>query len=512
MASGRKKKSRRWGILVTVLLVAAALLLLPRLLTSGPKESASASGSYTVGRGDVEATITGSGALTALDTVDVLLPEGVKIDTIFVKAGDSVAEGDVLATFDAASLQYRAAELSAELAALDQKLGARKTKSTIKAPVKGRVKYLPAVKDDDVIEAVNRYGSLLILSTDGLMRIQLTTSSTLLLNEKVNVKWNGGTAEGKVTSRTEDGYLITLKDDNAPYQATADVFHDSVLIGTGVLEINAPLAIFGNGGIIEKVHYALNASVSANDTLFTLDNEPVTDQYRKNLADRAEKAKQLQTVLAYQNNPHVLASVAGTVNDIAITEGKKTVGDSDSGEMTAFTLGTGGATKMTVDVDELDVGSVAVGQSATVTLDAFAAESFHATVTRISHIGTASGSITVYATDLRLDYDARLMDGMNGSAVILSSSVQDVLVIPMAAIHEDAGGSYVYRLGLEDEQTKLYIATGLSDGTNAEVISGLNDGDRIAYTAPTTTGLMFPMGFGGGMNRGMPAGGVGNER
>lgn len=496
------KKKKKWLRVVIVLaVIAAAVIIVPRMMA--PKTTAStAVSSYTLGRGDVEVTITGSGKLEADDTTDISLPEGVKVDTVFVKQGDLVQAGDVLATLDTDSLRYRAAELSAELSSLDQQLANRRTTSTIKAPAKGRIKYLPAAEDDDVVEAVNQYGALAILSTDGLMQIELKTTQKLSLNAKVTVKWNGGSVDGKVASKIDGGYLITCSDEKAPYQTTAEVYYDASLIGTGKLEIHSPLAIFGNGGTIDTVNYKVNSYVEANAILFTLSNAPATDAYRQALADRDEKATQLQTILMYQNNPNVVASVSGTVNAVAVTEGKKTTSNDGSGEMTAFTLGTGGATKMIVKVDELDIGKVSVGQNATITLDAFSTEEFTATVVRISHIGEASGSITTYETELKLTYDARLRDGMNGSAVILSDSVQNAVIIPLGAIHEDGDGSYVYKLDSANNQTKVYITTGLSDGNYAEVVSGLSEGDRIVYSSPnsTTTGFPQPGGefpFGG---------------
>ncbi len=484
-----KKRSKLIILLVAIIAIVAVVVV----VNPSSKTKTNAIESYTVGRGDVEVTITGSGMLETEDTIDLNLPEGIEIDTIFVKKGDIVTEGDVLASLDIPSLQYRAAELSSQLTALDQQLGARKLKSTITTPVKGRIKYLPVSEDDDVIEAVNLHGALAILSTDELMQIELKTSSTLALNAEVTVKWNGGSEDGKVASRIEGGYLITLDDADAPYLAKADIYYDATLVGSGTLDIHTPLAIFGNGGTIDEIHYEVDDELYAGATMFTLDNEPATDTYRQTLADRNEKAEQLQMVLMYENRPNVLATASGTVNEILITEGKKTVCTDGSGETTAFVLGTGGATKMTIDVDELDINAVAVGQTATITLDAFSTEVFPASVTRISHIGEPSGSITTYETDLQLAFDNRLMSGMNGSAVILADSVQNALIVPLGAIHEDAGGSYVYLMGIGDMQQKTYIQTGLSDGTNAEVISGLKEGDRIAYAAPKR-GFTTPMG------------------
>ncbi len=490
----KKKKGWLWILLILVIVAAAVIFVLPRIILSTQPTAVS---SYTVKRGDVDVTITGSGKLEADDTLDIDLPVGVKVDTIFVKEGDQVKAGDVLAAMDTASLRYRAAELSTELTALDRQLGSWKTASSINAPVKGRVKYLPAVADMDVVEAVNQFGCLAILSTDGLMQLSLPTDATLTLAAEVDVRWADGSATGKVASRIDGGYLVTLDDDKAPYLAQAEVWGEGVRLGSGTLEIHTPVAIFGNGGTIAKVEAKVNDQLYAGGKLFTLDNEPATDSYRQTLADRTDKAAQLQTVLRYQSSPSVLAEADGVIGEITIAEGKELASASGEAEITAFTLQTGGAVRMTIRVDELDVNTVRVGQDATITLDAFSTESFAATVTRISHIGVASGSITNYQTDLVLAYDERLLDGMNGSAVILAASARDVPVIPLAAIHEDADGSYVYLLDAKDERTKLYIETGLADGANAQVVRGLSEGDRIEYTDPNaSTGLTFP--FGGG--------------
>lgn len=501
-----KKKSRKKKVLIWVLIVLLALAgggwYAMKRMNDAMQTAASAQNTYTVTRGNVSVTITGSGKLETPDATDVTLPVGVKVDTLFVKEGDSVKAGDVLAALDGDSLQYRAAELSSELAALDQQLGSRKTRSRITAPVEGRVKYQPAAAGDDVIEAVNEYGCLAILSTDGSMEVRLQTDAALSLNDKVTVQWDGGSAEGTLVSRLDGGWLVTFSDEKAPYQETAEVYSGSTLLGSGVMEIHAPLAIFGNGGTISEVSYSVNTRVYAGTALFTLENEPDTDSYRKALSDRNEKAGQLQDMLMLQTSRNVVAPADGTVQLIGVEEGKKTASADGSGDVTAFTLGSGGAVKMTVEVDELDVAKVQVGQSAEVTLDAFSGEKFAAEVSRISRIGKPSGSITVYETDLLLTGDDRLLEGMNGTAVILSERKENVLLIPLGAVHEDENGSYVNRVSADGSTERTAIETGLSDGSNAEVLSGLNEGDEIAYT-PASNRRMFgfgPMsgaGFGG---------------
>lgn len=498
--STRKKARRRWPLVLGVCVLAIALVGASFFAARSRATEESLPETCTIARGDVEATITGNGRLESADTLDVFLPEGVKIEEVLVEAGDGVKQGDALATLEQDSLQELAAQLSGELSALDAGLRTRRLESTIESPVRGRIKYLPAGEGDDVIEVVCQYGALAVLSTDGLMQVALETGSPLALHTEVSVKWSGGEETGTVAARTQDGYVVTLDDGNAPYRGRADVYLDDVYIGSGTMEIHAPLAVLGAGGTIGTVHYEEGDEVYAGTTLFTLDNEPAVDAYRQTMAERGETAERLRDVLQYQSAPYVYAETDGVVANVFVADGDRVPQDS-AGESVAFTLHTGGAVKMRIDVDELDIGKVCVGQSAAVTLDAYADDIFSARVSRVSRLGEASGSITTYAVELLLDADDRLLEGMNGSAVILSESARDVPLMPLSAVYEDADGAYVYRLDGDGQQVRTPIQTGLSDGTNAQVLSGLQEGDTIVCGGETRENPGQAMGFAGMLER-----------
>ena len=481
-------KKKKWPRILLVLLVAAAAAayFVPKYLQ--PQEQTallSGMAQHTVGRGDVSVTVTGSGKLEMADTLEIALPTGIEVQDVFVETGDYCAEGEILASLDVDSLSERAAALSAELSALDMQLMARRTVSEIASPVKGRIVQIFADENDDVIETINEHGALALISTDGLMQVEIETSEKLAMNAEVDVKWNGGTEEGTVAGKTQGGYVITFADEDAPYQAEADVYYNVEKIGSGVVEIHEPLAIFGNGGTIEEIRKEVGDQISAGTKLFSLVNEPAADSYRQTLASRNDKAEQMQTVLALLSEPYVKAEEAGLVQMIGIEEGKTTGSAAAGSEMTAFVLGTGGAVSMTADIDELDIRKIAVGQEAQITLDAISGETFRAEVSRISYAGQTAGSITTYAVELTLDADERLLQGMNGSAVIRTETAEDVLIVPVKAISEDGEGEYVMLLNADGTQTKKYIETGLSNGTDAQVTGGLSQGDTIVYRAST---------------------------
>ena len=139
----RKKARRRWTLVLGVCVLAIALVGASFFAARSRATEESLPETCIIARGDVEATITGNGRLESADTLDVFLPEGVKIEEVLVEAGDGVKQGDALATLEQDSLQELAAQLSGELSALDAGLRTRRLESTIESPVRGRIKYLP---------------------------------------------------------------------------------------------------------------------------------------------------------------------------------------------------------------------------------------------------------------------------------------------------------------------------------------------------------------------------------
>ena len=495
-----KKKRRKWPWVV--LAIVAVLLLAVVVLIRRARLAAEAVTyeSYTVTKGSITSTITGSGRLQSADAENIDIPQDVTIADVAVSVGDSVKVGEVLATFDTESLAGRAATLSGQLASIDMELARManaKTADTVYAPLAGRLKVLFVSVGDDVLGAIVENGALALISTDGLMQLEIITEQALALSDEVRVEWAEGSDTGAVAAKTANGYLITLDDDKAPYGASAKVYADDALLGEGTLAIHAPASVLATGGTVSKIHCGVNDKLTPVTKLFTLENAPFTSAYALKFAEREDVAAQLESVLAYLRDPRILAETDGIVGAVNVQEDASsgaaatvagTVSASassavSSGDGTAFMLYTGGAVKMTVAVDELDIESVALGQSATVTLDAFPGETFAGSVTHISNVGETAKSVATFAVELTLDPDARLKLGMNGNATILVDQATDALIIPVAAISEDTDGAYVY---VGDALVKTYITTGLSDGMDAVVTSGLAEGDIVKYASGMT--------------------------
>ena len=159
--------------------------------------------------------------------------------------------------------------------------------------------------------------------------------------------------------------------------------------------------------------------------------------------------------------------------------------------------------EMTLDVDELDILDIQVGQKAEITADAISDRTFEGVVTSISSAGTTSGGTTTYPVTIRIDDTGSLMPGMNATAVIDIASADDALSVPNAAI---VRGNYVLvtesspsaanadpSMKTPDGYVYVKVTTGVSDGDYIEITSGLQEGDTVAYIQTSSSGGMDMM-------------------
>lgn len=176
-------------------------------------------------------------------------------------------------------------------------------------------------------------------------------------------------------------------------------------------------------------------------------------------------------------------------------------------ETVAFTIAKQDNAKIVVNVDELDILSVKKDQSAAVTLDALEDEQYTGTVTKISNTASAGTGSTKYEVEITVPMDENMLIGMSASAAIQVSSAEDTLILPMTALQQRGDGIFVYTQKDNDGNPsgETAVETGLSDGQNVEITSGLNEGDEVYYTRAAEDkdenpdeGFGLPGGMGGG--------------
>ncbi len=133
-------------------------------------------------------------------------------------------------------------------------------------------------------------------------------------------------------------------------------------------------------------------------------------------------------------------------------------------------------------VPAAEIPSVQIGQTARFKVGGFGSREFSGEVQRINPVTTdGSRSIVIYIAVANAD--RALKGGMFAQGELTLAATQPVLSVPQAAIHEEAGVSFVYTLaqGKIDRKEVKLGARG-PDSAFVEVRSGLNEGERVIVT------------------------------
>ena len=170
----------------------------------------------------------------------------------------------------------------------------------------------------------------------------------------------------------------------------------------------------------------------------------------------------------------------------------------------------------------MDILSVEKGQTAVITLDALENQEFEGTITKVSATSSSGSSSAKYPVEITMKKTDDMKLGMSVSAIIQIDESKDAVLIPVNALQEKGNSTFVYTGTDEDGNPtgETEVETGLSDGSQVEIISGLKSGDTVYYLKAESSDSGFDMsqdmmgGFGRGTVRwrnvrspGMPEGG-----
>ncbi|MCD8384083.1 MAG: HlyD family efflux transporter periplasmic adaptor subunit [Clostridiales bacterium] len=515
-AARRRRKIRNTIILIVaiLLLLAAAVFYLQRQVQENyatTDEDSVLSAEATVG--SISTTVSGSGTLASEDTEDVTIPSGVEIDELYVEEGDSVEEGDLLATIDTSSVLSALSDVQDQLDELDEELeeaSEDEVSSTVTAGVSGRVKAIFAEAGDDVATVVYENGALVLLSLDGYMAVDIESSDYEVGDSVTVTTSDGDDYTGSVSAVTGTVVTILITDNGPEYGDTVTV-DDSY---TSVLYIHEPLKVTGYAGTVKKVKTSLNAKVSDTTTLLTLTDTSYSANYDQLLTQRAELEELYQTLVKLYKDGAVYAELSGTVDSVTDTSDSSSssvsgyyyttasTATSSDDETTIVTIDPDETMSVSISVDETDILSLEVGQEAAITIESIGDDTYSGTLTEIDETATSSGGVTVYTATVTLDKTEQMLSGMTASVYITIEGTDNALLVPEDAVSQTSSTAYVYTS--YDETTgelgdMVEVTTGLSNGTYIEITSGLSEGDTVYYfESSSDSSFDFSSMMGGG--------------
>ena len=212
---------------------------------------------------------------------------------------------------------------------------------------------------------------------------------------------------------------------------------------------------------------------------------------------------------------NILAPMDGTVVGEPKTVGTMAVATSDNPTV-IMRIADLSKKKIMAKVDETDIGSVKVGQSATFTVDAYTDKTFTARVTKISQTDTAntwdtstssssasassSAAVIYYYVTLEVDDPENLLlPAMTARVEINTADKPDALVVPISTLKTDANGSYVIVRNPDGSQENRYVQAGIYSDNYVEIVDGLSEGEEVVstYTAKKSSSSSKSTNHGG---------------
>ncbi len=219
--------------------------------------------------------------------------------------------------------------------------------------------------------------------------------------------------------------------------------------------------------------------------------------------NQTKAISQAQTALSsswlslQQSSPIIYAPISGTVTGFSLQVGSVIASQGTSNNSTDTTASskqvasifTTANPTVTVNLTEIDVTKVAIGDKVTVTLDAFIDITYTGKVLSIDTVGSVSSGVTNYPTVVALDVqNTEILPNMSASATIITDTKHNVLMVPISAV-QTAEGESTIRVMKNGVSTPVTVTLGLSSDTQTEIISGLSEGDEVitSTTAATST-------------------------
>jgi HlyD family secretion protein len=463
-------KKITWIIIVAVAIIAAVIGV---YYFMGRNQAATASQLQTVvaARGELTATIGATGTVRSNQSAVLTWQTSGSVETVHVKIGDRVNAGDVLATLSETSLPQSGILAKSDLVnaqkALDNLLDSKLQQA------QAQLDLANAQKDYDA--AVMSRNNVRAHANPSL--IENYRSSYVLAQDKLD---NAKEYYDTFANAAEDD-LRKAQAYNAYY--TAQLERDKAYTNWVWYEYPpTPKDIAVAEG---KVAVAQAKLEDAQREWDRLKDGP-------DPADIAAAQAKVAAIQATIDMAELTAPFSGTISAVNVM-----AGDQVRAGANGFRIDDLSHLLADVQVSEVDINSVKVGQPVTITFDAILGQEYHGKITQVAQVGdVAQGAVNFTITVEITDTDEQIKPGMTAAVNIVVNSLTDVLLVPNRAVRlvDSQRVVYVLRNG---QSLEVKITLGASSDTVSEVVAGdLKEGDLIILNPPVT--LITGPGMGGG--------------
>ena len=457
---------------------------------------------------DISNTLSGTGTLNPANTYNVKSLVAGKVLTSTIEEGDIVEEGDVLYTVDSSDAATKVEQASIALQQAQRSYDKTADRQNVRAEVAGVVSSLKVAKGDEVTSGQE----VAVIRDSSRMTLQLefpaADAATFSVGQTAEVTLDGTfeTLTGTVTAVTGTDALstgnlltrtVTIAVRNAGGLTTAQAATATIngvsCIAAKNFEYQAERTLTTlTAGTVTAINVKEGGTVNKDDIVLQISGEDLTEAVQSAAESLRSAELNMDNLQEAMNNYTITSPISGTV----IEKNAKT-GDALATGADLCTIYDLSYLVMVINVDELQVSSLSVGQSVQVTADAVPDKTYTGTVTRVSMKGNSSGGTTTYPVTVRIDEIDGLRPGMNANAEIVVAEAKNTLSVPNAAVvrggyvlvTEDSPSAVNADPGMIAPDGYVYVPvkTGVSDDSYTQIISGVTGNDTVAYDSASVS-------------------------
>ena len=509
-----KNKRLRRGLWIGGALAALALIFIfivsPRLQAPGAEANGERE-TVEAFIGDLSATASAGGRVVARRTATLAVDLPGVVRQVNVRVGDAVQAGDVLLVLDATSYELNVAAAEQNVAVQQANLDGLRTapaaadiaaaEAAVAGAEAGLVALTAGPREAEVAAAeanlraadanVAAARAQLAQAAAGPNAAQIAAAEAELAQAQAQQVSARLANEANPTFQT-DQVLQAANEAVAVAQARLNALRDGAdrnAVAAAAANVDAAMAQQQIAAAnLENLQQPGTASQIASSEAQLAQAEAALAGLREPVSDARLRAAEAQLAQAEISLTDARDTLART-QVVAPFDGVITAVGANPGEVASgpvIELLAVGTLEVVLAVDELDVGQLAVGQQAAVTIEPWPETEIETVIASIAPGGANSGALVTYDVRLPLDnVPLPIRAGMTANANLVTSNREGVLLVANRAIRLDrqTGISTVNVVTRDADGNPLYqevqIRTGLRDNQYTQILDGLNAGDEL---------------------------------
>jgi HlyD family secretion protein len=461
---------KRWLVLTIAAIVLVAGVFIVNRVNAGRAAAQDGLQTASVEHGSLTATIGATGSVRAEQSATLVWGTSGTVEDVNVEVGDRVSADETLATLELSSMPQNVILAQVDLAnaqdALDLDL-AEKTKSLAEA--------------QNAVEEAER--TLYNLSHPGKqVDIDQAFANMILAKDKLDTAREDYEpyANKPENNLTRANYLLRFTEAQKEYDSAVRIYNSF----TGTANATDISVAEGQLALAQG-----QLDIAQRDYDNAVAGLPNSAEAQVAAAEAALKLSRVEAPF-----------------DGVVTDAFPLAGDQVVAGLTAFQLDDLSKLLVDVQVSEVDINRVQVGQDAIITFDAAPDKEYSGKVTGVALAGTIDSGVVNFRVTVELtDPDEFVHPAMTAAVNIVVTQLEDVLLIPNRAVRVIEGKRVVYVLR-DGQLVPVEVLIGASSETSSELIGGdLLETDTIVLNPPSYTfepGQAPPSGirnlFGGG--------------